>query len=104
MAKTLSPGYLYHDNQPVWVDDREPTIYHLTPERKNEMKLHTKGEIERILRMYNADHDMGPDCPVTWREERLANAVLELREDLEELEMKVSALMDAVPSANRMSK
>jgi len=63
------------------------------------MKLHTKGEIERILRYYNPEHDLGPDAPVTWREEILANAVLELRHDIEELEAKISRLMDAVPSA-----
>ena len=68
-------------------------------ERIKEMKGYTKREIERILQTYDADHDMGTDCPVTWREERLAQAVLELREELEELEMKVSRIVDALPSA-----
>ena len=67
------------------------------------MKLGTKSQIERILRMYNEDHDLGPDAPVTWREERLAQAVLELESQLAELEAKVSALLDAVPSAKVMS-
>ena len=43
-------------------------------------------EVERILRAYNAEHDLGPDCPVTWREERLAQAVLKLAERIEALE------------------
>lgn len=67
------------------------------------MKLYTKAEVERVIRHYNPDNDMGPDAPVTWREERLATAILELRQDLENLEAKVSALLDAVPSAKVQS-
>jgi hypothetical protein len=55
------------------------------------MRLHTKGEVNKILSRYNAEYDLGPDCPVTWREEILANAVLELQSELEQLEAKVSA-------------
>lgn len=67
------------------------------------MKLFTKSEVERVLRHYDPENDLGPDCPVTWREERLATAILELRGDLEALEEKVSRLLDAVPSAGRQS-
>lgn len=64
------------------------------------MKLHTKGEVEKILRYYNPEHDTGPDCPVSWREERLANAVLELQDQLEELQMKVSRIVDQLPGVS----
>ena len=63
------------------------------------MKGYTRDEVRKILREYNPDHDMGPDCPVTWREQRLAQAVLDLQEQIEELEMKVSRIVDALPSA-----
>lgn len=63
------------------------------------MKLHTKSEVEKILRRYDPDHDIGFDCPVTWREERLASAVIEMQEQIDELQMKVSRLLDAIPSA-----
>lgn len=63
------------------------------------MRIHTKEQVRNILQLYNADHDLGPDCPVTWREERLAQAVLELQEQIEELEAKVSRIVDALPSA-----
>ena len=63
------------------------------------MKSYTRDQLRRVLDHYNADHDMGPDAPVTWREERLARAILDLSESLEELEAKVSRLLDAVPSA-----
>lgn len=66
------------------------------------MKNYTKSEINKILSRYDADHDLGPDCLVTWREERLANAVLEMQEQIDLLDAKISALMDAVPSANRV--
>ena len=56
------------------------------------MNNYNKNEVERILRSYNADHDLGPDCPVTWREERLAQAVLELSKELEALKIAVQAL------------
>ena len=63
------------------------------------MSFYTRKEIEKILTEYNPDHDLGPDAPVTWREHRLAEAVQDLQEQIEELEMKVSRLLDAVPSA-----
>ena len=63
------------------------------------MRLHTKGEVKRILDRYNPEHDLGPDCPVTWREERLATAIMELESQIEELEAKVSRLADAVLGA-----
>ena len=66
------------------------------------MKSHTKSEVQRVLSRYDAENDLGPDCPVTWREERLANAVLEMQEQIDLLDAKISALMDAVPSANRV--
>jgi hypothetical protein len=63
------------------------------------MNRHTKQEVLRVLGRYNADHDIGPDAPVTWREERLATAVLELESDVATLQAQVAALLDAVPSA-----
>jgi len=63
------------------------------------MKGHTKSQVEKILQAYDADHDLGPTAPVTWREERLANAILELQGELDELEMTVSRIVDALPSA-----
>ena len=63
------------------------------------MKYYTQCEVKRILKRYNPEHDSGGDAPVTWREEILANVVLELEEQLEKLEVKVSAILDALPSA-----
>ena len=58
------------------------------------MRLSTKSEVEKIISRYDADNDCGPDAPVTWREERLANAVLELEKEVEQLEARVSAIID----------
>jgi hypothetical protein len=63
------------------------------------MRIHTKDEVQKVLNHYNADHDLGPEAPVTWREERLATAILELQSELEALEAKVSRIIDALPSA-----
>jgi hypothetical protein len=68
------------------------------------MRSFTKSEVIRILQRYDADHDLGPDAPITWREERLANAVLEMQEQIDLLDAKISAILDAVPSANRVRK
>jgi hypothetical protein len=65
------------------------------------MSVQTKNEVKRIIEKYDPDHDLGPDCPVTWREERLARAILDLESRFEILEMRISNLMDAVPSAKR---
>lgn len=56
-------------------------------------------QVQRVLNSYNADHDLGPDCPVTWREERLAQAVMELSDEVDLLKKQVKALLEAVPSA-----
>jgi hypothetical protein len=63
------------------------------------MKQFTKSEVQKILRRYDPEHDLGPDCPVTWREETLATATLELIDEVELLKAQVKALLDAVPSA-----
>ena len=65
------------------------------------MKINTRNEVKKVLALYNADHDLGPNAPVTWREERLARAIVELVDDIEELEATVSRLIDAVPSAGK---
>jgi hypothetical protein len=51
-------------------------------------------QVIEILTRYNADHDIGPDAPVTWREERLAQAVVELYAQVEELKAAVARLND----------
>lgn len=63
------------------------------------LSFSTRTKVRNVLNEYNPDHDLGPDCPVTWREEALAEAVIELESKLAELEAKVSRLLDAVPSA-----
>ena len=54
-----------------------------------------------LLSRYNPEHDLGPDCPVTWREGNLAAAVIEMNDEIEALKAQVAALLEAVPSANR---
>lgn len=63
------------------------------------MRVYTREELRKIRYAYNGDHDLGPDAPVTWREHALLLAVEDLQEQIEELEAKVSRLLDAVPSA-----
>ncbi len=63
------------------------------------MKSFTKSEVQKVLSCYDGDHDLGPDCPVTWREGNLAIAVLELSDEVDFLKKQVRALLDAVPSA-----
>lgn len=47
-------------------------------------------QIEQHLRKiniaYNADHDLGPQAPVTWREYELMQAVAKLAKKVESLE------------------
>ena len=57
-----------------------------------------------VINRYDADHDIGPDAPVTWREERLAHAILDLNDEIEKIKGQVNALLEAVPSANRKEK
>ena len=63
------------------------------------MNAWKKQQVENVMRNYNPDHDSGPDCPVTWREERLAKALLDLDEEVSVLKEQIKALLDAVPSA-----
>ena len=56
-------------------------------------------QVKKVLNRYDAEHDLGPDCPVTWREEALASAVMELSDEIDKLKAQVAALLDAVPSA-----
>jgi hypothetical protein len=64
------------------------------------MKYYAFGEVQKVLTAYDPEHDLGPDCPVTWREERLATAIVELVTEVEKLQSQVNALLMAVPSAN----
>ena len=59
----------------------------------------TVKDVLRVVNQYDGDHDLGPDAPVTWREEHLAQAVLEMNDEIETLKAQVKALLDAVPSA-----
>lgn len=59
----------------------------------------TVKNVEKVVNRYDGDHDLGPYCPVTWREEHLAQAVLELNDEVELLKAQVKAMLDAVPSA-----
>jgi hypothetical protein len=63
------------------------------------MKAYTKQSVCKIMQCYNPEHDLGPNAPVTWREENLAEAVIELWDEVELLKAQVKALLDAVPSA-----
>lgn len=65
------------------------------------MNTWKKQQVESVISSYNPDHDLGPDCPVTWREERLASALLDLDEEVKTLKEQIKALLDAVPSAVR---
>jgi hypothetical protein len=56
----------------------------------------TSGMIEQHLKRinvaYNADRDLGPDAPVTWREYDLMQAVAKLLQKVDALESKVNDL------------
>ena len=67
------------------------------------MNAWKKQQVEDVISSYNPDHDLGPDCPVTWREERLAKALLDLDEEVSVLKEQIKALLDAVPSAGKKS-
>ena len=59
------------------------------------MSEYNKSQINRILERYNAEHDTDPSesaPPVTWREERLACAILDLYEQLEGIKKDVIEL------------
>ena len=57
--------------------------------------------LKRVLAMYEGDHDLGPQAPVTWREMNIAVATLALHNEVETLKAQVAALLAAVPSANK---
>ncbi len=63
------------------------------------MRNYSKQQVEKVLSRYTPEHDMGADCPVTWREEAIATAVLELEAEICNIREQVRALLDAVPSA-----
>jgi len=65
----------------------------------DKMRYWNKEQVRQVLNHYNADHDLGADCPVTWREERLAQAIMDMDEEIEALKAQVKALLAAVPSA-----
>jgi hypothetical protein len=60
----------------------------------------TSGMIEQHLKKinvaYNADHDLGPDAPVTWREFELMQAVAKLNQRVEALEKLLNDLDSTV--------
>jgi hypothetical protein len=60
----------------------------------------SSGQIDQHLRKvaaaYNADHDLGPDAPVTWREIELMQAVAKLLQKVEKLEEKLDDLDSTV--------
>jgi hypothetical protein len=60
----------------------------------------TSGMIEQHLKKinvaYNADHDLGPDAPVTWREFELMQAVAKLLQKVDSLEKKLDDLDSTV--------
>ena len=62
---------------------------------------YNKSRVQTVLDRYNAEHDLGPDCPVTWREEALASAVMDLFNDVDELKKQVASLLAAVPQADK---
>ena len=67
--------------------------------KESNMNYFNKTQVQRVLRRYNAEHDIGPDAPVTWREEALASAVMDLNTEVEAIKAQVAALLAAVPSA-----
>ena len=61
----------------------------------DKMSEYHKGQVNRILERYNAEHDTDPNesaPPVTWREERLACAILDLYDQLEAIKADVIEL------------
>lgn len=59
------------------------------------MKTWNVQQVEKVIEAYNADHDLGPDAPVTWREERLARLALELDKRVIALENQIKSLEEA---------
>lgn len=59
------------------------------------------GALDKIHDAYNADHDLGPEAPIHWSVEELAQLVGKLIEEVEELHEQIAYLQDAVPSAKR---
>jgi len=60
------------------------------------MKKITTGMIDSHLKKinvaYNADHDLGPEAPVTWREYELMTACAMLMQKVEELETRLNGV------------
>lgn len=59
--------------------------------------------LDRIHERYNADHDLGPDAPIHWSVEELAQLVGKLVKVVEQQAEQIAALQAAVPSAKRPS-
>lgn len=65
------------------------------------MKIITRNEVRKILERYDPAHDMGSGAPVLYEIKILIDAIVEQQKEIEELQMKVSRLIDTVPSAGR---
>ena len=48
--------------------------------------------INQVTDKYNPNHDIGADCPVTWREHRLAIALDKLVDQVHRLETRIEEL------------
>ena len=48
--------------------------------------------IKRVTKEYNANHDLGATCPVTWREMALATALDKLVDQVYRLETRIEEL------------
>lgn len=54
--------------------------------------------IRKIHQRYNPEHDLGPDAPIHWSVEELADLVGQLVEKVEAQELQIKALQSATPS------
>lgn len=60
--------------------------------------------LDKIHQRYNPEHDLGPDAPIHWSVEELANLFGELIEKVIEQEKQIAALLAAMPSAGKKAQ
>jgi uncharacterized small protein (DUF1192 family) len=66
---------------------------------KPKRRLNTSG-LTKIFSRYNADHDLGPDAPIPWHVNELAELVHVLVEHVEDLEAEIERIKATQEKSN----